>query len=207
MNILVTGGAGYIGSHVVLAAIDQGYKVTVIDDLSNGHEENIHSKSRFILCSLSSVDELKKIFKGDNFDAIIHLAGKKASGESMLKPSLYAKENIIGSINIINTCLANGIKKLIFSSSASIYGTPKVIPINEEHPLNPTNYYGFSKMVIEQNLAWFTKLCSFKYVSLRYFNACGYDAMNRIIGVDQNPQNLIPRLMESALDKSKTMKV
>lgn len=198
MRLLITGGAGYIGSHVVLSALEKGFKVTVLDNLSTGLEENINQNVKFIFGSTNIKSDLDKVFKDDPYDSIIHLAASKAAGESMINPYAYLENNIIGSLNIIKACLKNNVKSLIFSSSAAVYGSPQKIPIDEQHPLNPENYYGYTKTVIEDNLKWFSDLTDFCYASLRYFNAAGYDINKRILGTEVNPQNLIPRIMETA---------
>ena len=197
MRLLVTGGAGYIGSHVVMECLNQGYEVTVFDDLSTGNKENINLNAKFIKGSITSDFDLINLFKECKFDVVVHLAGKKSSGESMLTPSVYMKNNIIGSINLIRKCIDNKIKAFIFSSSAAVYGLPKYVPIDETHQLSPSNYYGYTKLVIEDNLRWVSKLSSFNYVSLRYFNAAGYD-IKKILSVEKHSDNLIPIVMEVA---------
>ena len=207
MNLLITGGAGYIGSHVVLAALDQGCHVTVFDNLSTGVEQNINDKTRFVFGSISSKNELLKLFKNNKYDAVIHLAGSKAAGDSMLNPLKYAEDNIMHGLNLINSCVEHGVKIFIFSSSAAVYGKPQYIPIDETHPLKPYNYYGYTKLVIEENLKWFSMLKKIQFASLRYFNAAGYDINNRINGIEINPQNLIPIVMETAIGKRKKVKI
>ena len=199
MNLLIIGGAGYIGSHVVLEALDRGFDVTVFDDLSTGSRENIQKNVQFVEGSTLSISDLSKIFKTNKFDAVIHLAASKAAGDSMLVPIKYAQNNIIGGLNLINACCEHKIKVFIFSSSAAVYGLPQYIPIDESHPLLPTNYYGFTKSFIEQNLKWFRNLEGMRYASLRYFNAAGYDLKKRVSGLEINPQNLIPLVMETAV--------
>ena len=132
------------------------------------------------------------------FDGIIHLAAFKAAGESMLLPEKYSVNNISGTINIINCASKAGIKNIVFSSSAAVYGEPAYLPIDEDHPLNPENYYGYTKLQIEGLLAWYDKLKGIKSASLRYFNAAGYDIKGRIKGLERNPANLLPVIMETA---------
>ena len=199
MNLLVVGGAGYIGSHIVLEAIDRGYKTTVFDDLSTGNNKNINNAAKFIEGSTLSNSDLSKLFKNDNYDCVIHLAASKASLESMSNPSKYANNNIIGSLNLINFCSKYKIKSFIFSSSAAVYGNPKYTPIDESHPLVPNNYYGYTKLMIENNLFWFSKLKGIHFALLRYFNAAGYDTKKRLLGLEIDPQNLIPIVMEAAI--------
>tara|TARA_Y100000817_G_C16803396_1_gene520754 strand:+ start:145 stop:1125 length:981 start_codon:yes stop_codon:yes gene_type:complete len=199
MRILVTGGAGYIGSHIVLEALKQGHSVTVFDNLSTGSVDNINEKTKFVQGSTLSTSDLKKLFEENTFDAVIHMAASKAAGESMKNPSNYATNNILGGINLINVCSNYGIKIFIFSSSAAVYGLPEYIPIDESHSLNPSNYYGYTKLALEQNLKWFSELRDMNYASLRYFNAAGYDLKKRVTGMESNPQNLIPLVMEVAI--------
>ena len=199
MKLLITGGAGYIGSHVVLAALNHGFEVTIFDDLSTGCKDNIHPKAKFFNGSTCSKLDLAELFKNNNFDCVIHLAARKAAGESMTKPILYSENNIVGSLNLINACHQNRVKFFIFSSTAAIYGEPKYIPIDEKHPISPVNYYGYTKLVIEENLKWFSSLNNMRYASLRYFNAAGYDINGNVSSIEINPQNLIPIVMEAAL--------
>ena len=199
MKILVVGGAGYIGSHFVLEASKKGNEITVFDDLSSGFKSNLNDNISFYEGSTLSKKELDSVMQSDNFDVAVHLAAFKAAGESMLNPGKYATNNIIGGLNLIESCVKNNIKNVIFSSSAAVYGTPQYTPIDEDHPLLPINYYGYSKLIIEQNLKWFSKLKGIRYASLRYFNAAGYDSDCKKFQVGSDPQNLIPLVMEVAL--------
>jgi len=207
MRVLVIGGAGYIGSHVALAALDRGYDVTVFDDLSTGLKDNINNNTKFIEGSTLSEFDLYNLFESNVFDAVIHLAGSKAAGESVYKPSKYSQNNIIGGLNLINACFEHKIKSFIFSSSAAVYGTPQYNPIDEFHPLSPTNYYGYTKLVIEENLEWFSNLKEMNYASLRYFNAAGYDLNKRVKGLEIDPQNLIPLIMEVAIGNRQKIEI
>ncbi|MDR1837246.1 MAG: UDP-glucose 4-epimerase GalE [Treponema sp.] len=198
MNILVIGGAGYIGSHVTREFLDLGHQCTVYDNLSSGLRENLFQEAGFIHGDIHDYPSLLDAMKGGAFDAIIHLAASKAAGESMLKPEKYSRNNITGTVNIINAASAAGIREIVFSSSAAVYGEPKYLPIDEKHPADPENYYGFTKLEIERILRWYDKLKGIRYASLRYFNAAGYDVRGRIKGLEQNPANLIPVIMETA---------
>ena len=201
MKVAIIGGAGYIGSHVVLDAVERGYDITVFDDLSTGHKENINENVQFIHGSTLSISDLSTLFTRNKYDAVVHLAASKAAGESMLEPVIYARNNIIGGQNVINACSDCNIKIIIFSSSAAVYGLPKYNLIDESHPLSPTNYYGQTKLQIEESLEWFSKLKGIKYASLRYFNAAGYDLKKRVKSLEINPQNLIPKVMEVAIGR------
>ena len=201
MKILIVGGAGYIGSHIALEAINQGYEVTVFDDLSTGFKKNIHPSANFFKGSTLFEEDLVQVMKKNSFNVVIHLAGYKAAGESMINPSKYAQNNIIGGINLLKACADNEIDKFIFSSSAAVYGTPKHNPIDESHPLLPINYYGYTKLLLENNLKWFSDLNKIRYASLRYFNAAGYDLGGNILKKEKHPQNLIPIVMETAVQE------
>ena len=211
MDILIIGGAGYIGSHVVRELLDRAHQCTVYDNLSTGVPENLFPESRFVRCDILDYPALKGAVSGGaasgGFDAIIHLAALKAAGESMLEPEKYARNNIIGTLNILNAAVEAGIKNIVFSSSAAVYGEPEYLPVDENHPLNPSNFYGFTKLEIERFLGWYEQLRGLHYASLRYFNAAGYDIKGRIQGLEQNPANLLPVIMEAALGIRKEVQI
>ena len=198
MNILIIGGAGYIGSHVTREFLDLKHCCTVYDNLSSGLRENLFSDAEFVHGDILDYQRLLNAIKGGNFDALVHLAASKAAGESMLVPQKYSQNNITGTLNIINAACEAGIKNIVFSSSAAVYGEPKYLPIDEKHPTEPENYYGFTKLEIEKFLGWYDKLKNIRYAALRYFNAAGYDVKGRIRGLEMNPANLIPIVMETA---------
>lgn len=206
MKILVTGGAGYIGSHVVYELIDQGHDVTILDDMSLGLEENIDPRSIFSQGSTHSDSDLDSVLSV-GFDGIIHLAAWKAAGESMTDPAKYAHNNLIGTINLLNACDRHGIKRFVFSSTSSVYGNPEYIPIDENHPTEPISYYGETKLQVEKNLKWFSELKGIRFGVLRYFNAAGYDIKGRIKGRERNVLNLIPIAMEVAAGIREKMQV
>lgn len=206
MKILVTGGAGYIGSHVVYELIDQGHDVTILDDMSLGLEENIDPRSIFVQGSTHSDSDLDSVLSV-GFDGIIHLAAWKAAGESMTNPAKYAHNNLIGTINLLNACDRHGIKRFVFSSTSSVYGNPEYIPIDENHPTDPISYYGETKLQVEKNLKWFSELKGIRFGVLRYFNAAGYDIKGRIKGRERNALNLIPIAMEVAAGIREKMQV
>lgn len=195
MRILVVGGAGYIGSHVVKELLNTGYDVRVFDNLSTGQEINLFEKAEFIQGDILDVPALEKAMQG--IDGVVHLAAKKAVGESMEKPDLYALNNLNGTINVLNAMVKEGVKYFVFSSTAAVYGMPEVEVLDEQTPLNPINFYGFSKKMIEDVLSWYDKLKGIKFVALRYFNAVGYDKDGQVKGLEKNPQNLLPIIMET----------
>lgn len=206
MHILVIGGAGYIGSHVVKALLKNNMKVSVFDNLSTGTELNLFQNTKFIKGDILNYEEILSAMK-QNVDGIVLLAGKKAVGESMENPQKYALNNISGTINVLNAMAEAGVKKAIFSSSAAVYGTPQYYPMDEKHPVNPMSFYGFTKLETERFLAWYDQLKGIKFVSLRYFNAVGYDEDGDIRGLEENPQNLLPIVMEVATGKREKLKI
>ncbi len=205
MKILVTGGAGYIGSHVVLSLCDNGEDVVVLDDLSSGNQNAIDDRAKFILGSTLNKKDTDTAL--DGVDVVIHLAAFKAAGESMLYPAKYSQNNIVGTINLINSMIDQDVNNFIFSSTAAVYGNPEYLPVDENHPLNPINYYGFTKLEIERILDWYNNLTGLKYAALRYFNAAGFDKEGRINHLEKNPQNLIPIVMEVASGFREKLKV
>lgn len=198
-NILIIGGAGYIGSHVTLEFCEKGENVFVFDNLSTGYADNIDSRAEFIQGSILNLNELENVFEIVKPTTVIHLVALKAAGESMLEPVKYSETNIIGSLNILNMIVKYKIENIIFSSTAAVYGEPQYLPIDEKHPLIPINYYGFTKKSIEEYIIWYSKLNGIKYSILRYFNAAGYDTEKRILGLEKNPQNLLPIVMENII--------
>ncbi|HUW40106.1 MAG TPA: UDP-glucose 4-epimerase GalE [Rectinemataceae bacterium] len=197
MKIFIVGGAGYIGSHVAREFLDAGHAVTVYDNLSTGTVDNIFPGEDFVEGDILDFAALRGAMAG-GFDALVHLAAAKAAGESMLKPEKYSLQNLNGTVNILNAALETGIMKVVFSSSAATYGEPRYLPIDEKHPTEPENYYGFTKLEIERILAWYDRLKGMRYAALRYFNAAGYDPRGRVRGLEKNPANLIPVIMEVA---------
>ena len=206
MKILVIGGAGYIGSHVVKEMMKAGHTVTVFDNLSSGLRCNLFPENEFIYGNILIPSDLEAAF-ARGFDAFVHLAAFKAAGESMVYPEKYSVNNITGTLNIMNAAVKYGCLKMIFSSSASIFGNPQYLPIDEEHPKAPENYYGFTKLEIERLMEWYDKLKGLRFASMRYFNAAGYDPEGVIKGLEQKPQNLLPRVMEVAAGMRECLQV
>ena len=202
---MVVGGAGYIGSHVVKALLQSGHSVTVYDNLSSGQKINLFAEAAFVEADILDFAALDKAMAGQ--EAVVHLAAKKAVGESMEKPELYAENNITGSSNIMKAMLKNGVENMVFSSSAAVYGMPEYLPIDERHPTEPINFYGFTKLDIEKLMNWYDRLKGIKYIALRYFNAAGYDESGDIRGLDTAPQNLLPIIMEAAIGKRDKLKI
>ena len=198
MKVLVIGGAGYIGSHVVQEMMKAGHTVTVFDNLSSGLRCNLFPENGFIHGDILIPREIEAAF-AQGFDAFVHLAAFKAAGESMIAPEKYSVNNITGTLNIMNAAVKYNCLKMIFSSSAATFGEPQYLPMDEKHPQNPINYYGFTKLKIEEFMTWYDQLKGLKFAALRYFNAAGYDPTGVIRGLEQKPENLLPRVMEAAL--------
>lgn len=195
MKILVVGGAGYIGSHVCKELIRQGHQVTVFDNLSTGLKENVLPKSELIEGDIKNYDQISTAMQEQ--EAVFHFAALKMVGESMTNPEKYSNNNITGTINTLNAMCEHGVKKIIFSSSCTVYGEPTYLPLDEKHPLSVINYYGFTKLEVERMLEWYSRLKDIKFAILRYFNAVGYDHDGVLKGLEKNPQNLIPVVMET----------
>ena len=196
MKILITGGAGYIGSHVVMLLCDEGHDVVVLDDLSLGTREAVDKRAHFIEGSILNYDDLSRSLSG--VEIVIHLAAYKSAGESMQDPQKYSQNNVLGSKRLINAMIENNIKYIIFSSSAAVYGVPEYLPLDEKHPLKPINHYGYTKLQTEKTIDLYGNKGQIMYANLRYFNAAGYDAHGRISTLEKNPANLIPLVMEVA---------
>ena len=168
MKVLVTGGAGYIGSHVVKALLEKGHQVSVYDNMSSGCRENLFDGNEFVEADILDYSTLLSTLKR-GFEALIHFAALKAAGESMFEPEKYSITNISGTINVLNAASACGLKRIVFSSSAAVYGAPEYLPIDEKHPTRPENYYGFTKLEIERFLAWYDRLKDIRYASTNSF--------------------------------------
>ncbi len=203
MKILVTGGAGYIGSFMTRRLLDGDHSVVVVDSLDRGHRDVIDGRAAFEEGNLLDNDFLKKVFEKYQFDGIIHFAGFIAMGESMQRPDLYFSNNTFATMNLLEEARLAGVKKIIFSSTAGVYGTPSKVPINEDHPKNPENPYGESKLMIERMLAWYQRIHGVSFVALRYFNAAGASLDGRF-GERHTPEesHIIPNVMKAALSGS-----
>jgi UDP-glucose 4-epimerase len=195
-HILVTGGAGYIGSHTVRLLIQQGYDVTVVDNLSRGHRHNVDPE-RLRVADLADTDALCKIFAERPPDAVVHFAAYIAVGESMRVPELYFTNNVGGSLSLLTAMVRSGVRRLVFSSTAAVYGMPASVPIKEDAPYAPVNPYGESKVMVEKLLRWFDQIHSLRSISLRYFNASGADP-EAGLGEEHDPEtHLIPLLFRA----------
>lgn len=207
MKILITGGAGYIGSHVLKALSKKGnYHVLTIDNLSSGHKEAVIYGDLAVV-DLENEEAIKDIFKSFKPDAVIHFAAFIEVAESVVNPAKYYKNNTLNTLNLLQTMVEYKVDKFIFSSTAAVYGTPVETPIPETHPINPINPYGQSKAFVEKILQDFSKAYDFNYVSLRYFNAAGADPKGRI-GESHNPEtHLIPLILKTAKGERDSIKI
>ena len=207
MAILVLGGAGYIGSHTVYELIEQGEDVVIADNLLTGHIEAIHPKAKFYQGDIRDKDFLDNIFKKEKIDAVIHFAAFSLVGESMTEPLKYYDNNLYGTMVLLKSMVENGVDKIVFSSTAATYGEPENIPIKEDDRTFPTNTYGETKLAMEKMFKWVSFAHDLKFVSLRYFNACGAHK-NGLIGEDHNPEtHLIPLVLRVANGKREDIKV
>jgi UDP-glucose 4-epimerase len=198
MAILVTGGAGYIGSHTVMYLHEQGEDVIVLDSLEKGHREAVQN-AKIYQGELKNEDLLDEIFTTNKIDSVIHFAANSLVGESVEKPLEYYENNVIGSYHLIKKMVEHDVRKIVFSSTAATYGNPVRVPIQEEDPTIPTNPYGDTKLAIEKMLKWADGAYGLKSVCLRYFNAAGADPAGRI-GEDHTPEShLIPIVLQVAL--------
>ncbi len=196
--ILVTGGAGYIGSHMVWLLLEKGYDVVVIDNLEKGHKKAVLG-GKFYNGDLKDKEFLEKVFAENDILAVIHFAASSLVGESVQNPIKYYYNNVYGTLNLVDTMIKHNVKKLVFSSTAAVYGEPENIPIIEEDKTQPTNPYGETKLAIEKMLKWMDVAYGLKFVSLRYFNVAGSHP-DGIIGEDHNPEtHLIPIVLQTAL--------
>lgn len=198
----MTGGAGYIGSHTVKALIEAGHEVVVFDDLSTGHEEAVKRISAgipLVKGDVTRAEDLERALGAHEVDAVMHFAAKSLVGESMQNPAKYYQNNVAGGVTLLEALRAHGVKTIIFSSTAAVYGEPEETPIAESHPLRPTSVYGRTKLMFEEMLRDYSQVYGLRYAALRYFNAAGADPAGAI-GEDHNPEtHLIPIVLQTAL--------
>ena len=211
-TILVTGGAGYIGSHCVLALLKHNYNVIIFDNLSTGHIETVNTLKKygnvtFVQGDLIDSTSLDKVFKQSNINAVVHFAAFIEVGESVKNPQKYYINNVCGTTNLLKAMLDNNVKKIVFSSTAAVYGEPKYVPIDENHPKNPINPYGQTKLIIEQIMDDYDRAYGLKSVRLRYFNVAGADSETRV-GEWHDPEtHLIPNILKSTFKNGKTFEM
>ena len=214
--ILVTGGAGYIGSHNVIALLDAGYDVVIFDNLELGHIEtvetlkNINSSGRvvdFVKGDLQNLVDIKSVFEKHKIDAVVHFAAYSQVAESVKNPQKYYFNNIYGTLNLLYAMLENDVKQIVFSSTAATYGEPVYVPIDEKHPQMPINTYGKTKLMIENIMDDYDRAYGLRSVRLRYFNVAGADSQNRVGEWHEPETHLIPNILKSTFSGGKTFQM
>lgn len=195
-RILITGGAGYIGAHTAHLMLGRGYDVKVVDDLSRGHRHNV-APERLRALPLADTEGLTRLMQDGRFDAVVHFAAYIAVGESAREPELYFSNNVGGSLSLFTAMARAGLRRLVFSSSAAVYGNPARVPITEDMPFQPVSPYGESKAIVEKVLGWLDRQRGLRSVALRYFNACGAEPGSGL-GEEHDPEtHLIPLLLRA----------
>ena len=206
-TILVTGGAGYIGSHTVDRLIKHGFKVVVVDNLMTGHQPAINPKARFYKGDIRDADFLNQVFDQEKIDGVIHFASVSIVPESMAHPLKYFDDNVKGTITLLEVMHKHHVNQIVFSSSAATYGEPKRIPIKETDPQIPTNPYGETKLMMEKIMRWSDQAYGIHYIALRYFNVGGAK-LDGSIGEDHHPEtHLIPIILQVALGQRKRLQI
>src|SRR5579871_3338197 len=201
MKILVTGGAGYIGSFMTKHLLDNNHEVVVTDSLERGHEDAIDGRATFLKGNLLDKQFVAQVFAQHRFDGVIHFAGYISMKESMQNPSIYFEDNVFASMHIFDEMVKQKQNNVIFSSTAGVYGNPVTVPIPENHQTNPTNSYGESKLMVEHILKWYNTIHQLNYTALRYFNAAGA-ALDGSMGERHEPEtHIIPNAIHSVLEK------
>ena len=206
MRLLIPGGAGYIGSHMVKYVQELGHEAVVLDDFSTGHEWAIND-CEILRVNLLDQDTLAQLLKGRSFDGVIHFAAKSLVGESVQKPHLYYRNNVVGTLNLINEMIINEIHNLVFSSTAAIFGNPVTEKIAEDHPKNPINPYGQSKLMVENMLRDICAVHDINATCFRYFNAAGADPSGSIGEAHDPETHLIPNILKSTISGGIAIKV
>src|ERR1022692_1112196 len=206
MRVLVTGGAGYIGSVVADQLLQPGHQLVVFDNLSRGHRQAVPENAELIAGELADRVLLDQIFHSRSIDAVMHLAALIEAGESMKAPETFFRNNSANALTLLEAMLAAGIQRFVFSSTAALYGNPERSPIEEDDRLQPTNAYGESKLLVERMLVWFHQIHGLRYASLRYFNAAGASRPDR--GEAHHPEtHLIPRILQVALGRAEHVNI
>lgn len=206
MKLLIPGGAGYIGSHMVRYAQDNGHEVVILDDFSTGHQWSIKDCEVLQVNLLDQV-KLARSLKGRHFDGVIHFAAKSLVGESVQKPDLYYQNNVVGTLNLVNEMMVNDVNNLVFSSTAAIFGNPVSEKMSEDHPRLPINPYGQSKLMVEGMLRDICSAYDFNATCFRYFNAAGADPSGSIGEAHDPETHLIPNILKSVLSSKDSLKI
>jgi UDP-glucose 4-epimerase len=206
-RFLVTGGAGYVGSHLVAALVERGDTVVVLDNLRTGHRGAVSPGVQLIVADLADTDTVNAVLAEGRWDAVFHFAALSQVGESMRLPFRYLIDNAVNGMRLIEACVHHGIMRFVLSSTAALFGTPKTVPIPADAPINPESPYGDSKWMLERTLLWAERVHGFRSASLRYFNAAGADPAGRY-GEDHRPEShLIPLVIDAALGRRPALDV
>ena len=205
MKVLVTGAAGYVGSIVTEELVEAGHRVIALDNLSQGHRQAVHLGATFVHGDLADTALLDTLFRGFSLDAVMHMAAEARIDDSVRDPRRYFQANVVCGLNLLDAILAHDIRKIVFSSTAAVYGEPERVPIVEDDPKAPVNSYGESKQMFERILDWYHRAYGFQVASLRYFNACGASAR---FGEHHEPEtHLIPLVLQVALGQREAIHV
>src|SRR6185312_7443282 len=205
LNVLVTGGAGYIGSVVSNELLKAGHRVTVFDNLSHGYAEAVPDTAELIVGDLADSQEVKRVLTRGKFDAVMHFAALIEAGESMKVPGQFFENNTANTMKLLNAMVEHGVNRFVFSSTAALFGDPERTPIEENDKLDPTNAYGESKLLVERMLAWLHRIHGLRYASLRYFNAAG--ATEERGECHQPESHLIPLVLQAAAGTRKSISI
>ncbi len=211
--ILVTGGAGYIGSHAVIRLLDDYPQVLIFDNLETGHLETVKrlqalsSGVKFVKGDLKNIDDIKSVFSEHKIESVVHFAASSLVSESVRNPQKYYYNNVLGSLNLFKSMIENNVMSLVFSSTCAVYGSPQYLPIDESHPRVPVNPYGSTKLTVENILMDYDKAYGLKSIILRYFNVAGADAHSRVGEWHDVETHLIPNILKSAFQEGKKFKI
>lgn len=210
--ILITGAAGYIGSHTAINFINNGYEVVIFDNLETGHIQTINALKqiadvKFEQGDLRNIEDIDRVFEKYDIDAVIHFAAFSLVGESVTNPAKYYRNNVYGTMNLLDSMIKHDVKKIVFSSTCATYGEPKYTPIDENHPQNPINPYGNSKLCIEMMLKDYDTAYGLKSIRLRYFNVAGCDEKSRVGEWHEPETHLIPNILKSTFGEGKIFKI
>ncbi|SEG53566.1 UDP-galactose 4-epimerase [Bryocella elongata] len=205
MNVLVTGGAGYIGGTVATILMQAGHKVTVLDNLCHSKRHEVPAGATFVECDIADRERVEALLREEKFDGVLHFAALIEAGDSMRKPEVYFRNNTASTLSLLEAMLATGTKRLVFSSTAAVYGEPEAVPIPEDAKLLPTNPYGESKLLVEYILKWFHQLHGLRYAALRYFNVAG--ALPGRGEAHEPETHIIPLVLDAAMGRRASISI